>query len=149
MTQADHQRRTLALLLASLAWIAGGVSTAVHFHGVGHVRDAATGQVIHLGCGGGHAGDHGDHHLGDHGHDDHGEAGPRLAQHPQAPHAPENCALLAGLAHSAGGLGAQVGPGTSGMDSSSNPPRLASLPNRAIELLQLAPKLSPPPARQA
>ncbi len=137
----SRPRAAFALLLATLAWSTGTAATALHFHGVAHAVDAATGQVVHLGCCGHH---HGDHAAREHGGPTH--SAPGWADEKQTPHGPESCLHLSGLIHAASVLAAL--PARPGLPDLPLPgaAHAAAAAATTIELLSLAPKLPPPRA---
>lgn len=136
-------RVVLILLLATLAWSVGTASTTLHFHGVVHAVDAATGQVVHLGCCGHHHGDDGVHeHVGP------PHSAPGWTSAMQGSHGPEACLHLSSLIHAASVLAAL--PARPGLPDLPLPSvaRVGSAAANTIELLSLAPKLPPPPAHR-
>lgn len=131
MLLGTRHRAALTLLAVACAWTAGGIATAVHFHGVAHVEDAHNGDVIHAhSC---------DCHAGP------SQVGRSRVTHPdEHPRSADSC-LHMGLAMHGAALAAVGSTGSSSVlrAALSSPSRdLEGHPTLAV--LAAAPKLPPP-----
>lgn len=139
MLQTLRTRASLPLLLAALAWSTGTVSTALHFHDIVHAVDSATGQVVHVGSFGHKYG-----HPGVHDHDEPGGHTCQLVAAADVPDGPEACLHLSGLLHAVSLFATAAHLAVSPLCWDAPTAPIAIIEAAPIELLYLAPKLSPP-----
>jgi len=137
--RANRRLTAAILLLTSIVWCLGTVGAAIHFHGVPHAVDEATGQVVHLQhqCRHHHA-----HHDESAASDD---ASPRVRQEQSGRHrGVDACQQLPAAYHasSLAAAGATVVRARARTTTASHSSEAAAF--RGIALLSLAPKLSPP-----